>query len=436
MAPYRDVLKSADILLLRDGGIRPPPEVIESWPQPNYVNPETHDWSGAIICIAFLAISITVFTTRMWARYTITKNVGVDDWIVACAILPLVGTTISTVLAIRIYGLQWHVWDQTKHTNVTSRRAIIAIEMTYLAATCLTKISILCFYKRITSRTISRTFVYCIWASMGFVIAYFVAFSIALITMCNPVEGYWRLFDASWRKHNKVNCHNEGAIIISAVVISTVQDFFICALPALLVWNLQIPKRQKLALIALFGMGILTSICGVMRTYYAVYVYYGTYDISWYSYYGWIWTVIEADLGVVCASAPALKPFFRRYFKSTTFGSTRPTQSSSSQNGTAHGKTSRGNSSHTFGASNLKNSRWDAQAVPLDRIQVRRGMDVVIEDREDWRSQASNSSLRNLTVLPLSVPSSKGHSQRWGSRTTCERAMSRGRDTESQAERQ
>jgi len=27
----------------------------------------------------------------------------------------------------------------------------------------------------------------------------------------------------------------------------------------------------------------------------------------------WTWAAVEADLGIICASAPALKPFFKKY---------------------------------------------------------------------------------------------------------------------------
>lgn len=50
-----------------------------------------------------------------------------------------------------------------------------------------------------------------------------------------------------------------------------------------------------------------------MRIYYASRVYYYTYDMTWASLPSLAWTVVEADLAVVCASAPALKVFFRRY---------------------------------------------------------------------------------------------------------------------------
>lgn len=132
-----------------------------------------------------------------------------------------------------------------------------AIELAYMASTSLIKISILCFYRRLANGSISRTFVYCVWGSIAFVVAYFVAFTGAIIFTCSPVQGYWRMFDLMWRLENEMKCHNEGATIVAVVVVSTIQDLFICALPIFLVWNLQIPKRQKAALIALFALGLL-----------------------------------------------------------------------------------------------------------------------------------------------------------------------------------
>jgi hypothetical protein len=41
-------------------------------------------------------------------------------------------------------------------------------------------------------------------------------------------------------------------------------------------------------------------------------VYYKTYDMTWESYPAWIWFAIESHVGIICASAPALKLFFRQ----------------------------------------------------------------------------------------------------------------------------
>lgn len=126
-----------------------------------------------------------------------------------------------------------------------------------MGATSLTKISILCFYRRMSSGSISSAFIYGVWGLIISVIIYYVVFTFVILFTCTPVEGFWHLYDIAWRTQNELHCRDEGIIIVTIVVISTLQDFIICALPVVLVWNLQIPKRQKLALMALFGMGVL-----------------------------------------------------------------------------------------------------------------------------------------------------------------------------------
>jgi hypothetical protein len=63
-------------------------------------------------------------------------------------------------------------------------------------------------------------------------------------------------------------------------------------------------------------------ICGVLRIYYSVRVYFWTYDMTWESYWAWVWLIVETHIGVICASAPALKLLFKKVLQvSTTNGS-------------------------------------------------------------------------------------------------------------------
>ena len=43
-------------------------------------------------------------------------------------------------------------------------------------------------------------------------------------------------------------------------------------------------------------------------------IFYRTYDVTWHAYPAWLWIVIESHFGVICASVPALKIFFTKYF--------------------------------------------------------------------------------------------------------------------------
>jgi hypothetical protein len=52
-------------------------------------------------------------------------------------------------------------------------------------------------------------------------------------------------------------------------------------------------------------------VCAVMRVVYIVRIYYYTYDMTWESLPLLMWFTIEAHVAVICASAPALKVFFK-----------------------------------------------------------------------------------------------------------------------------
>jgi hypothetical protein len=131
--------------------------------------------------------------------------------------------------------------------------------------------------------------------------------------------------------------------------------------------------------------------------YYAIYVYYYTYDITWYAAYGWVWTAVEADLGVICASAPALKVFFRRYFN---LSANRSGRAGYGYSGGSNAKRSaKSDLESSIGASRVGAST----PVPLDRIKVSSRMDVTISnrnDRDEIASHHSNDSTMNLTALP------------------------------------
>ncbi|KAF1831661.1 hypothetical protein BDW02DRAFT_504756 [Decorospora gaudefroyi] len=441
-------------LVARNGGLHPPPEVMLSWPKPNHIDPEERGWEAPIALLVLQGVTTLVYVARMWARLFLSKNAGLDDLLISLAMLPLFGLTISTVLGIRIYGFQWHVWDQTATTLVTAREAsnisiAMAIELNYMVSTTLIKVSILCFYRRITGR-LTTQFVYWVWGCIIFCVVYGVVFTFAIIFTCTPVVGFFHIFDIMWRLKNEVTCRNEGAIIVACAAVSSIQDFIICMLPIFLIWNLHISKRQKVGLCGIFGVGIITCVCGILRTYYATYLYYFTYDITWTAYYGWVWTTLEAQLAVICASAPALKVFFRRYFAQYT---SRAGYTAPSSGYKTPGLSSFKSFKSPLHTHNSKRSQGSAQRsqctaggilgsdVPLDRIKVSQGLDVRVEERDDL-SRVSFGSTHGLTALPMpKQPGWTGRSE-WveGCRTVCaalrpgSRGTSRSRSREGDVE--
>ena len=132
----------------------------------------------------------------------------------------------------------------------------MAIEINYMLCTTLIKISILFFYRRITA-SLTNAFLYCVWASIFFCAGYGIVFILLISFTCQPANGFFHVFDLSWRFQHELTCRNEGAIIVAVAAISTVQDFIIALLPVFLIKKLQIPRNQKLALCGIFGLSLM-----------------------------------------------------------------------------------------------------------------------------------------------------------------------------------
>ena len=134
----------------------------------------------------------------------------------------------------------------------------MAIEITYLISTCTTKVSILLFYRPLGG-AVSRRFRYCVYAAIFFVVAYCIVYFVLAFFHCRPLNAYWNQGNVYWRLAHPDDwyCTDEGAMVVSACVISMVQDFVACLLPMALFARLRISRKQKLALAGIFGVGFL-----------------------------------------------------------------------------------------------------------------------------------------------------------------------------------
>ncbi|KAK8177679.1 hypothetical protein IWX90DRAFT_377440, partial [Phyllosticta citrichinensis] len=304
------------------GGIVPPTELAIAWQNDleKYPRGERRDDAVIILISALLFTTLSILALRLWARLKVQSNSGLDDLLIVFAAIPTVGLSISIILGHVYYGFDRHSWELTMLQGFETRKISFAISLLYVAGTGLTKVSILCFHRRL-SGTISPRFLFALHAAIAFVIAYMVTFTITLCIGCRPLEAFWRQLDPRWRARYKFECFDEAADILAASAVSLLQDIIACVLPLLIMWQLSIPKRQKIALTGVFGLGIFLCLVGAIRIYYIYKLYYnGSYDATWVAGHIWIWTAVEACLGICCSSAPALKIFFRRVLGGTSAG--------------------------------------------------------------------------------------------------------------------
>ncbi|KAE8356196.1 hypothetical protein BDV28DRAFT_165378 [Aspergillus coremiiformis] len=275
--------------------------------------PESHRLSSVILASVFGAIALVAVCVRLWARCVIQRRAGWDDLCTALAVIPVLALAVTFVLSSEVYGTSMHTWDNTLPNLLAQRQVALIMEILYVVGSGLVRISVLLFYRRIGSRSISRGFMIATWVSIGSLVGYILAFVGVLFASCQPLHAFWDQIDPVWAATHAWQCFNEPVHIILATAIAIIQDAVVTTLPAVLCWNLRISFREKVALGSIFVVGYLTPVIAAVRIYFIVRLYYLTYDTSWTSWYCWMLAMMELLIAIACSSLPAVRVFFKQY---------------------------------------------------------------------------------------------------------------------------
>ncbi|KAJ5817132.1 hypothetical protein N7447_009365 [Penicillium robsamsonii] len=94
-----------------------------------------------------------------------------------------------------------------------------------------------------------------------------------------------------------------------------VSDVIILLAPMVILCRLQMPTRKVVALVAIFGSGIIACISPVVRFSTLDYLRNGTTDLTYDSASSLYWMAIEFNLGLIAGSLSSLRPLplFRRF---------------------------------------------------------------------------------------------------------------------------
>lgn len=202
----------------------------------------------------------------------------------------------------------------------------------YVITCILAKISIILTLLRIT---VNRIHIAILYAAMSLAIVVGLLFLFFTIFQCSPVNHFWNRFSESGK------CIDVNALIDIAYVYSVgaaVTDFTIGLLPAFMIWNLRMGRRQKMAVAGILGLGCVfvfpppsfisssqalthdnsASAAVIVRIPYLhhyadIQFLYKTTNIS-------IWSNIEAGLGITAGSLTTLRPLIR-FFREVSSGS-------------------------------------------------------------------------------------------------------------------
>lgn len=250
-------------------------------------------------------ISAIFVALRFYTRGVVIKVIGGSDWSILVALI-FAGATCGGVIEQATHGSGTHVWDldptDTPSAIAWGRSAWYGI-LFYLLTLLFSKVSILLLYIHLFTFKWARLAGQIL---LGIVILAHLYMAAATFTACIPLQSYWDF------TIEKKYCHPQS-IWWSNTGLHMITDFLIFLLPMPVVWSIQLPKRQKLALSGVFGFGFLVCFISILRLIQLLKVQTEldfTYAAAELSYL----TAVEVNGAIVCACVMTLKPFVARFF--------------------------------------------------------------------------------------------------------------------------
>ncbi|KAK8133014.1 hypothetical protein PG999_001187 [Apiospora kogelbergensis] len=266
-----------------------------------------HDWPSIayevqVSGLVTTTIAMTTVIMRIFTRYYLVRSgLGIDDLVIAalttCAFL---GITLEMCnFAIGKHFWQVTVAEYSPHLLAYSTAAT----MTYSLSVIFSKLSILCLYLRLSPR---KSFRIAVYALIFVVTGYALAYQVVSIFSCKPIRAAWDITITESR------CVDKEAVYMGLSISNIIMDIIILLIPVHVVYPLQMSKRQKVSLVMLFATGGLVCASAIKRTVILPPLMHSA-DYTWDAAEQFVWSFIEVNAGIICATVPALKPFFARY---------------------------------------------------------------------------------------------------------------------------
>ncbi|KAF1356127.1 hypothetical protein BDV97DRAFT_364919 [Delphinella strobiligena] len=250
-----------------------------------------------------LSFAFLVLALRILTRASIVHNVGAEDYVITVSFF------FSIILSVLIYiefqhKQGHHMATISDKDQVALYKALWASVPVYQLSLTLTKISILLQYWRVFISTSIRRLIIALFA-VTVVYGMWSVFSTLL--MCIPVSYFWKEDIAGG------HCLNKYSVWFANASLNIVTDIAIFILPMPVLHDLHLPRRQRFALMAVFGLGAFVCLTSILRLK-ALYVISVSTDVTWDNGEAAEWSSLEVNIAIICASLPTLRKTISRFF--------------------------------------------------------------------------------------------------------------------------
>ncbi|KAL2671484.1 hypothetical protein Neosp_014074 [[Neocosmospora] mangrovei] len=256
-----------------------------------------------VVCAVVIALRVYVKT---WSSEA-SQGWRVNDYLAVIGFLPFIPASVLGALAVH-YGIgstdaYLNKFEMREFLEVRGMEYLILYELTYYASSSLTKFAIAVTILHIC---VEKRYVYIMYGLMGVMIATNGICLIWLFVNCVPFATYWN--------PKLGHCKSEDGFMNLSYIGTAVQvasDWTCAITPFFIVYSLQMPKRVKISVVAILGLGVVASVAALMRIVSYKYIDVRAYPKDHFLSQGRLlfWSLLESAFAIIACSLPSLKLF-------------------------------------------------------------------------------------------------------------------------------
>ncbi|KAI1303954.1 hypothetical protein F5Y03DRAFT_384880 [Xylaria venustula] len=252
-----------------------------------------------VLSTILTSISFLFVASRCIVRFLMIYKPGFDDYMILGALISTIAYQV-TIYVIKIYGGTGMPITTLSFNEMTIfLKGTFAIEILYYTIIFCIKSSIIFMYQRFA---IWATFKRLCFGTNILLITFYIVCIATTLGQCTPLKKAWDVTRAL-----PGSCINTTAFFYFTSGFNILTDAWILLLPIPTLRSLNISRHSRYVLYGIFGIGSFATAMSCVRLY-SIHIYTLAKDPFKDGVLVNLWSMVEVNIAIVCASIPALKP--------------------------------------------------------------------------------------------------------------------------------
>ncbi|KAJ5618247.1 hypothetical protein N7528_006890 [Penicillium herquei] len=316
----------------------------------------THNGRSAFIVTTISMVVVTLcLGLRVWVRLVRPRPMVLMDYFYAAGyVFAIVYSAIFLFGISNVIGVPLMSAYALYPKKLEISLKVCPEEFIWAIATTLVKFSMLSLYLDIFRGKTFKILAYTIGVlSIMLMVAMFLVGGL----ICHPIQKNWDVTLVGG------HCGNSTLMDLLTAIINMLLDLGIVIIPLPQLWNLQLSRTRKMMLSGIFSLGILICAMNITRIVFVETL--DTSDVTASMAMIGLFSILEVNVGMICASLPALGPLI--FGTQQRFSDGSPKGSSGMMNSFARERAMKGHSPR-FSDGQTLYSTTDEEAVHLKKV--------------------------------------------------------------------